>query len=64
VYNGGIVNIQLQVRSGRSILDSDKFINALVESGVDSGLILKLVDKYTKMSAAAHVFTTTLNIEN
>lgn len=64
VYDGGVVNVQMVVRNGRNIVDTDKLIQALVDSGVDSSLVLRLVEKHTKMSAPSHIFTTTLNIEN
>jgi hypothetical protein len=60
----GLVNVQMVVRNGRSITDTDKLIQELVDNGVDSGLVLKLFDKHTKMSAPSHIFTTTLSIEN
>lgn len=60
VYGGDVVSINLSVRKGRPILDSARFIDDLLIAGVDRALVGKLVDKHTKQTAPAHVFTTSL----
>ena len=60
VYNGDVVQIGVSVRKGRAVLDSSRFIDDLLNAGVDRALVGKLVDKHTKSTAAAHVFTTSL----
>jgi hypothetical protein len=60
VYNGDVVSVNVLVKKGRAILNSDSFINDLLNAGVDRALVGKLVDKHTKLSAPAHNFTTAL----
>jgi hypothetical protein len=64
VYSGDVVAVQLSVKNGRAILDTDGFINALLNSGVDRDLVTELAMKHTKSSSPAHSLTTTLITDN
>ena len=60
VYSGDVVTISVSTKAGASRIDHTAFTAALIKAGVDKALVERLSYEHTKLSRAAHTFTTSL----